>query len=220
MIAYICIRNKNNLKAMENDYIEQGNVEFKLVTEIVNGNVMDVSVFGSFTGTLVRACRFLLWKKLEERCLTKKELAYMCGVSQNTLSCYMSGKSSPTLEFICRAAVALRCEVTDLFVPTGWKWSTIEGRNRTLVLYDDVLDGLGRNGKTLHDVAKAAGVSMKAVKAMLRCDTEMDVNVAYFICTMSGIGMKRLRDCTMCGHLQDGIVNKCDDGFVVDAGLD
>lgn len=200
---------------MENENNEKG-----FVTDFLYGNVMDISVFGGFTDTLVRACRFLLWKKIEERCLTKKELAEMCGISQYTLSCYMYGKTSPTLEFICRAAVALRCEVTDLFVPTGWKWNTIEGRNRTLVLYDDVLDGLGRNGKTLHDVAKAAGVSMKAVKAMLRCDTEMDVNVAYFICTMSGIGMKRLRDCTMCGHLHDGIVDECDDGFVVDAGLD
>lgn len=200
---------------MENEDIEKG-----FVADIVNGNIMDVSVFGGFTDTLVRACRFLLWKKLEERCLTKKELAEMCGVSRYTMSCYMSGKTSPTLEFICRAAVALRCEVTDLFVPTGWKSTTIEGRNRTLVFFDDVLERLGRNGKSLHDVAKAAGVSLKAVKAMLRCDTEMDVNVAYFICTMSGIGMKRLKDCTLCGHLQDGMVDECDDGLVVDAGLD
>lgn len=190
-------------------------MENSSITRILSGGEMDISVRGPQTGCFVRSCRFLLWKKIEERNLTKIEFARLCGISNRTLSGYMAGNTSPTLEFICRAALVLRCEVTDLFAPTGWKETTIEGRNSTMMLYDDVLEGLRNNGRTLQDVANASGVSLKSVKEMLACDITMDVNVAYFICTMSGIEMKRLKECTLYNHLPDEISEDCVDGIIV-----
>ena len=54
---------------------------------------------------------------LKEKNVTQKELAKRMGVSEGTISTFMSGKFSPTLDTLQRIAEALDIDIAELFTP-------------------------------------------------------------------------------------------------------